>query len=152
MGHLGIEVERKWLVDKKDLTKIMENYDPWKVKQGYLNKGDLYTIRYRSVNDKDFWLEIKSKGDLTREEYRYEISRIDFNTGFSKCKHKISKLRYMFMDGPHKLEIDVYDDYDFCTVEIEFLDELEAEKFVAPKWFGRDVTYESEYKNLNLAK
>ena len=34
--------------------------------------------------------------------------------------------------------------------EVEFASIEEAERFVAPDWFGEDVTFEAKYKNSNL--
>ena len=35
--------------------------------------------------------------------------------------------------------------------EVEFKSEEEARRFVAPAWFGRDVTFSGEYQNSRLA-
>lgn len=37
------------------------------------------------------------------------------------------------------------------VAEVEFLSEEESEKFIAPDWFGADVTDDKKYKNKNLA-
>ena len=68
-------------------------------------------------------------------------------------KSKVEKKRYI-VDLPNglKAEVDIYKDWDFVTVEVEFDTPGEAELFEAPWWFGTDVTYDPEYKNINLAK
>lgn len=35
--------------------------------------------------------------------------------------------------------------------EVEFETEEEANAFVPPEWFGRDVTYSGEYQNSRLS-
>ena len=41
---------------------------------------------------------------------------------------------------------------EFCYGEIEFKDEQEANNFIAPKWFGKEVTYDKSYKMKNYWK
>ena len=36
--------------------------------------------------------------------------------------------------------------------EVEFPDEESANNFIAPEWFGEDVTFSSKYHNSNLSK
>ena len=48
-------------------------------------------------------------------------------------------------------EIDDFEDRKLVLVEVEFTSEQQARAFVAPWWFGRDVTDDPAYKNRNLA-
>jgi len=36
--------------------------------------------------------------------------------------------------------------------EVEFSSVEEAEAFIPPSWFGRDVTFSGEYQNSRLSK
>ena len=149
-----MENERKWLVDNYTACEMIQGLIAMKTVQGYLNTmDDEYQIRYRSVNNTRFMLEIKSKGHLSRQELRYNITKEQFKEGMKLCKSKVEKKRYI-VDLPDglKAEVDIYKDWDFVTVEVEFDTPGEAEVFEAPDWFGKDVTYDPKYKNINLAK
>jgi len=149
-----MEIERKWLVNTFRALEVIQGLPAQKTIQGYLNTmDDQYQIRYRSVNNIIFMLEIKSKGHMSRQELRYEISKEQFKEGMKLCKSKVEKKRY-YVELPIGLtaEVDLYQDWDFITVEVEFDTPGEADFFDAPSWFGREVTYEAKYKNINLAK
>jgi len=151
-----MEIERKWLVDKKELDKLIEfsKYQE-RIEQYYLNgPNDEWVIRLRKA-DRQYFLTLKNKGLLSREEIEVRISKQTFNDQIAFAKTKIAKIRYMVEINPDDLgfyEIDVYDDYEFITCEVEFDTEEEANSFVAPDWCIKDVTQDPTYKNVNLAR
>jgi len=151
-------LKEKWLVKEEDLPSDVKTYAGHRITQGYLNPADEYLIRVRYNQstqhpDKKFWkLEIKSKGLLAREEWRYETTEENFWEIYHKCSRQISKTRYYMALDTYQLEIDFYDAYDFITIEIEFDSIKESEDFEVPSWFGEDVTYKPQYKNVNLSK
>ena len=56
------------------------------------------------------------------------------------------------MDNKKIAEVDLYINLNnLKIVEVEFESEKEANNFKPPKWFGKEVTYNLEYKNKNLA-
>jgi hypothetical protein len=70
-----------------------------------------------------------------------------------KGRDKVEKKRYFVPLANEKIaEVDLYVDYDFITVEVEFDTVGEADLFDAPGWFGKEVTNDAKYKNINLAK
>lgn len=155
-----MEIEKKYLVDSnrieelKNLSFYFEHID-----QYYLNDPkDSWVIRLRKTDDtiiKDYFLTLKSKGLLSREEIEIKISKDTFLHGIQNAKTSLKKTRYTIEIDPDKLgvfEVDVYDDYEFITCEVEFETEEEANAFVAPDWCIKDVTEDPYYKNVNLAK
>ena len=50
-------------------------------------------------------------------------------------------------------ELDVYEGpcSGLQTVEVEFSSESQADEFVPPVWFGREVTGDARYTNAGLA-
>ena len=85
--------------------------------------------------------------DLTREAYEHLKPKADGLV--------ISKTRYLI---PEKdgltIELDVFhDDYEgLLLAEVEFPSEDAANAYTAPAWFGRDVTFSSDYHNSTLSK
>lgn len=151
-----MEIERKWLVDPNKIEELKEEaflYE--RIEQYYLNdKDDSWIIRLRRA-DNEYFLTLKNKGLLSREEIEVKISKQTFNSNIALAKTKITKTRYLLEISPEILgcyEIDIYDDYDFITCEVEFDNEEEAKAFVAPVWCIQDVTEDPKYKNVNLAK
>jgi CYTH domain-containing protein len=149
-----MEIERKWLVDKTHLGMLIErSHHKERIEQYYLSgKDDEWTIRLRKSNS-EYFLTLKSKGLLSREEIETVIHRGVFLNDIKHAKTSIKKIRYTIeIDKDLSYEIDVYDDFDFVTCEVEFKSEEEANGFVTPSWCLEDVTYDSKYKNSNLAK
>jgi adenylate cyclase len=154
-----MEIERKWLIPLENIPEGLKETSPFsRVKQGYLNPNDEFLIRVRhnshmkSPDVETYKLEIKSLGLFIRDEYRIDIDKEQFDEIYAKCPKKITKTRYYHFVDDVEYEIDFYDDYDFLTLEIEFKSIKDAEDFQVPDWFGEDVTYKPEYKNVNLAK
>ena len=54
----------------------------------------------------------------------------------------------------YTIELDVFEGElaPLILAEVEFPSEEEANSFVAPEWFGEDVTYSNKYHNSNLSK
>ncbi len=52
------------------------------------------------------------------------------------------------------IEIDIYKGKleGLVSAEIEFDNEIEADSFEFPEWFGKELTSDIRYKNINLAK
>lgn len=159
-----MEIERKFIVHIEDLPIKLEDLPAIRVVQGYLNPEDEYIIRVREatpVSDTNFpvyvssmtsyKMEVKSRGLLEREEYKANISKETFDEMYLNCKRCISKTRYVYIQGSYAYEIDVYDDLEELTLEVEFASREESDNFIVPDWFGTDITYDENYKNVNLA-
>jgi adenylate cyclase len=159
-----MEIERKWLVDKEKCPGlVLYDAEVLRTVQGYLNTiKDEWLIRVRKIKkigtnrkpqrkSSEFYLELKTQGLLSREELRYIIHEEEFIKTLRKCSGVVKKTRYCWMEDNTYFEVDVYDDHDFVTCEVEFKTEKEAENFKAPSWCLRDVTYDPKYKNVNLA-
>lgn len=151
-----MEIEKKYLVDPRRIEELKEEaflYE--RIEQYYLNdKNDTWIIRLRRA-DNEYFLTLKNKGLLSREEIEVKISKQTFYNNIEQAKTYITKTRYTVEIDPNKIgayEIDVYDDYEFITCEVEFDSEEEANSFVAPDWCIKDITLDPTYKNVNLAR
>ena len=143
-----MEIERKYLVQK-----LPENYTVFpcrRLEQGYLCKEPVVRIRQDNNN---YELTYKSKGLLVREEYNMPLTKESYEHLKTKIDGKIiTKKRYMIPYRTYTIELDVFegDLAPLTFAEVEFTSVEEAENFIAPDWFGEDVTYEAKYKNSNL--
>ena len=74
--------------------------------------------------------------------------------GPSPTTLRIDKRRHVIaLPSGHDAELDLFDGAlaGRMIVEVEFDDDDAAAAFVAPEWFGREVTYDGRYSNAALA-
>ncbi len=92
---------------------------------------------------------------MAREEFEIPITKEQFQTLQKKCDTPpvVKKRYYVPLENNLTAEIDFYEGYlsGLITTEVEFLSEESANSFIAPDWFGKDVTFDYRYKNTNLS-
>lgn len=148
-----MEIERKFLVNKEQLPENLEEYPFHRIEQGYLCTESVVRIRRQ---DNDYFLTYKSKGLMSRKEYNLPLTKDAYFHLKTKADGLvISKTRYLI---PEKngltIELDVFhEEYDgLFLAEVEFPSEEAAEAYIPPTWFGKDVTWSSEYHNSTLSQ
>ena len=150
MGDV-MEIERKYLV--KYLPENLESYEQKHIAQGYLCTNPV--LRIRRSND-EYFLTYKGQGLMAREEHEFPISAESFEHMLPKIDGiLIDKIRYMIpLDESHIAELDIFQGVlaPLRLVEVEFASMEDAESFVAPDWFGDDVTNSGEYHNSRLSQ
>ncbi len=145
------EIERKWRV--KTLPEDLERYETIEMEQAYLNISP--TVRIRKENS-DFCLTYKGKGEgISHTEYNLPLDREAFYHMLPKCDGRIiKKTRYVIpLEGGLKAELDIFDEpfKPLMIVEVEFKSVEQAGAFIAPEWFGEDVSLDQRFKNAALA-
>lgn len=159
----NLEIERKYLIRKKDIKFDLKKFDRKKIVQGFIYLKP--AIRVRKCGDK-YFLTIKSKppkkfnklDDLVRTEYEIEIGEKAYKYLLKLCQGRIIyKTRYFI---PYKMakksyiiELDIFekDLKGLIYAEIEFKTVKEANNIVVPDWFYRDITNIQKYKNTQLS-
>lgn len=160
-----MEIERKFLVDKKDLPENYLTYPSRTLEQGYISTSP--AIRIRRDNDK-YIFTCKGEGLLKREEFELSLSKESFDHLKTKVDGNwIKKQRYFLpvhADGTVEadpsakaeltIELDIFDEpfAPLIYAEVEFPSEEAANAFVPPEWFGKDVTLLPEYQNSALSE
>ena len=143
-----MEIERKYLVHT--LPENHTSFPCRQLEQGYLCKEPV--VRIRQDNDQ-YELTYKSKGHLVREEINMPLTKEAYEHLREKVDGRlITKKRYMIPYQKYMIELDIFegDLAPLILAEVEFTSEEEANDFVAPDWFGEDVTFDAKYKNSNL--
>ncbi len=145
-----MEIERKYLIETVPFD--LSQYPLRFIEQGYLCTEPV--VRVRRDNDK-YELTYKSKGLMVREEHNIPISE----EAYQHLKYKvdgllITKKRYMIPLEPYTIELDVFTGVytSLILAEVEFPSEEAANSFVAPSWFGEEVTLSTKYHNSTLSK
>ena len=147
---MAIEIERKFLVD---VTKLPKLNGGTRILQGYLLARSP-SIRVRIAGSKAF-LTIKGKphNHISRNEFEYEIPRIDGLELLKECKELIiTKTRYEVMHEDHLWEIDVFENENkgLIVAEIELDDE--HEEFIMPPWVTSEISHDIRYTNASLSQ
>lgn len=146
------EIERKFLVRAMpDLSRCTRAT----LRQGYVTiPTDSVELRLRQSDD-TFVLCVKSGAGLVRSETETVIDDAQFRTLWPRTKgRRIDKTRWTGALGTGLVfELDLFtgDLAPLATVEVEFQSEKDAHAFVAPDWFGRDVTSDARFANRALA-
>ncbi len=153
------EIERKYLVAyRPDLSGAQG----LPVRQGYLTVlSDSTELRLRQKGER-YFLTQKGGAGRVREEREAEITESQFETFWAgTLGRRLEKTRWTGAlpgaDGGGavalRFELDIFAGAlaPLEMVEVEFTDEAAAERFVAPDWFGREVTEDKRYGNKFLA-
>ena len=146
-----MEIERKYLV--RQIPENLSQYNCQKIAQGYLCTSPV--VRIRRSND-DYYLTYKGKGLLAREEYNLPLTQESYEHLSSKIDGiLIEKNRYLIpLSDGLVAELDIFEGKlsDLVLVEVEFESIEEANSFIAPEWFGEDVTHSGNYQNSYLSQ
>lgn len=145
-----MEIERKFLVERRppdlDLTSAA-------LRQGYLVISDDGEARIRDAGGAHT-LTVKSRGDLSREEYEIALSPGQFDELWPATEgRRVEKTRHEFALDGMSAALDVFEGNleGLVTVEVEFPSVAAARAFVPLEWFGAEVTEDAAYKNASLA-
>lgn len=148
-----MEIERKWLVPQAPEEALAAH--SVRIEQGYLTiGGDGAETRVRRKGEQAY-LTVKSGSGMTRSEHEVELTDEQFDALWPATEGaRVLKQRHVLRaDDGHTIELDVYGGKleGLIVAEVEFDDPWGAESFVAPSWFGLEVTDDPEYKNHRLA-
>ena len=155
-----MEIEKKFLV--KQLPVNLLRYEKKVIEQGYLcadpivrirKSNEEYILTYKSVQGINEHLKQLAKVcnevelPLTKESYEHLRNKVD---GYLVCK-----TRYLIpLENGRTAELDIFHKQleGLVIVEVEFPDEEAIYDFVAPEWFGEEVSQDHRYSNSNLAR
>ncbi|GIT99385.1 CYTH domain-containing protein [Sulfurovum sp. TSL1] len=148
---MGVEIERKFLVDETKLPTLNNGYT---IKQGYIQTVDQTTVRIR-IRDTEAFLTIKGKSEgATRLEFEYPIPLNDAQEMLTNLCHAslVEKTRYLVAHEGHTWEVDIFEgsNQGLLIAEIEL--ESEEEVFSLPEWTAKEVTEDVRYFNANLVE
>jgi adenylate cyclase len=148
---MGIEIERKFLVD---MAKLQALGPGTSVVQGYLCSAKERTVRVRLVGD-EARLTVKGETDgISRKEYEYPIPADEAREMLEGlCERPfIDKTRHLVVYGGRTWEVDVFHGINEGLVVAEI--ELEAvdASVELPFWVTQEVSDDHRYSNSSLAK
>ena len=146
-----MEIERKYLIQR--LPEDYETYPHTEMEQGYLCTSPVVRIRKDGDN---YTLTYKGCGLMVREEYNLPLTKEAYEHLRPKTDgNLIHKIRYRIPLGEtYTIELDIFLDSlaPLMLAEVEFPTEEEANCFLPPDWFGKDVTFQTDYHNSTLSQ
>lgn len=153
----NMEIERKFLV--KEIPFDLSGYASKEIEQGYLCTSPVLRIRRKSDA---YIFTYKSEGLMSREEIELPLTREAYEHLAKKCDGcLIHKTRYIIPDNQKSslgkelvIEFDVFHDSleGLLLAEVEFSSEEEANAYIAPDWFSKEVTSISTFHNSRISK
>ena len=147
------EIEKTFVVNNP--PKNLEQYCHEEIQQGYFFRS-AEPLRIRKKGKK-FEMTKKfpsSESFSTQEEITILLNEEEFNLFWPLTKFRLEKTRYFIpLEGGLTCELDVFvgDLEGLIVAEVEFESTEQMKNFVVPKWFGKDVTEQSETGNAFLA-
>lgn len=146
---MGVEIERKFLVNKKKWNKPDNGC---LYTQAYLAKEGC-TLRVRIAETKAY---ITIKGPTvgcSRKEFEYKIPLADAQDMMKLTLYPpIVKIRYKQEIGGKIWEIDEFLDSNEGLIVAEIELNSEQESFIVPEWVDKEVTSDKRYTNASLSK
>ena len=144
-------------IEKKYLLKNLPDFAACqfhKIEQAYLCTDPVVRVRRE---DETYYMTYKGRGMLVREEYNLPLNKEAYEHLKEKADgNVIGKTRYLVPLYENGLiaEVDVFDApfAPLIMAEVEFESEEQANGFVAPEWFGEDVTFDGRYHNSYMSK
>ena len=154
-GAADIEIERKYLLSA--LPPSLEGQPYREIEQGYI-PGERLQERVRRVRkDGTEWYvrTVKIGSGIRRIELQEDTDRETFEVLWPLTRgRRVIKRRYRVPEGSLIWEVDEFTDRDLVLAEIELASEDVKPRL--PEWIApyvmREVTDESEYLNINLAR
>jgi adenylate cyclase len=149
---MGIEIERKFLVNNQSWRDLVETSRP--CTQGYVNLTGNGSIRIRMIGDKGFLTLKGPREGIRRSEFEYEIPIADatrlLESFFDAAV--IKKIRHELTHEGNLWEIDEFLDGNkgLTLAEVEL--ESEHQTVILPDWVGKDVSEDERFFNAHLAK
>ena len=148
-----MEIERKFLIDKKNLPDNTESYPHNELEQAYIITEPVLRIRKK---DDAYILTYKGAGFMKREEVEFPLTKEAYTKLLTKTEGNIiTKTRYKIPEkGGLTIELDCFHGLfeGLFIAEVEFTSEKAALTYTPPIWFGKEVTNESTFHNSTLSK
>ncbi len=148
---MSVEIERKFLIKNDKWRGFVK--EALHITQGYIKAEDA-TVRIRCYKD-DRTAEITVKGKrkgISRLEFEYDIPYTDAREMQDKlCKMGlVEKTRHLLQYEGMLWELDEFhgDNEGLFVAEVELANE--DQEILLPEWVGKDVSYESKYRNSRL--
>ncbi|MCC3377259.1 CYTH domain-containing protein [Cohnella sp. REN36] len=155
---MSMEIERKFLLPElpETVRERLAVRSEQRIEQTYIAIDDSQELRIRRITDlrtgkRAYTHTFKNGTGLAREEIEYAISESLYaQVAEAVGAVALTKMRTTAEWEGLVVEIDRYDQLDLAVLEVEFDSVEAAHAFVAPDWFGRDISGDKTYSNKTV--
>lgn len=157
---MSLEIERKFLLKEFPTQLIQEGklnvISEQVIDQTYLAIHEDQELRVRKIVDKisgaaTYTHTFKKGHGLIREEVEYTISEGIYDQVVNAHQLiPLIKTRTTAQWNDISIEIDHYHQIQLMVLEVEFNTEEEALTFIAPDWFGEDISTDRRFSNKTV--
>lgn len=155
------EIELKFAIKDIPILDEYKKINICKIIQYYLYKDEFSAIRKRDILDMNnnihkYIYTVKTKGDIQNNKSVYEIETVISREKYEAIKENkniVEKYRIKIpIDEKLIAELDIYCENleGLITVEVEFENEMQLDKFIKPAWFGSELD-KITFSNANLS-
>ncbi len=148
-----LEIEKKFLFLPEKAPFELSELPAKELYQAYILESDEANARVRRKGEK-LLFTLKSKFDDEELEAEFEISEDVFGALNAQRVSSLEKTRATYQLGDYLVEIDCFRGplAPGILLEVEFPNKAARDAFLAPEWFGIEVTEDPRFKNVNLAR
>lgn len=148
---MAYEIERKFLVID---TGFLKGEVGQECRQGYLSTARSTTVRVRVIGERAYLTVKGATVGIRRREFEYQIPVVDARAMLDHLclEPPIEKTRYRIEFGGTLWDVDLFHGANrgLQLAEVELASE--QHRFAKPPWVGEEVTGDSAYYNVNLAR
>ncbi|GIX33654.1 MAG: CYTH domain-containing protein [Lysobacterales bacterium] len=147
---MGIEIERKFIVRGEGWRPLVR--ESRLLVQGYLARTPV-AVRVRRIGEQALLSLKEATPAILRREFEYEIPLADAEALFALCLDPpLRKRRHWVPYGGATFEIDEFLDQNEGLVIAEIELPAVSAEFPRPPWLGREVSEDSRFFNVELAR
>lgn len=159
---MALEIERKYLLEQNVEQLVQQGVlslkSEHRIEQTYIAMDENQELRVRrlvdlATDEVSYTHTFKNGIGLAREEVEYNITAVIYEQIMDAFGYvPLTKNRITAQCDTGIVEIDIYDQVQFTVVEVEFESLVEANAFVAPAWFGEEISFNKKYSNKAIWK
>lgn len=136
-----IERERVFLLNKAPYD--LKQYEPIEIQVGdFFDSNAADALKIRKKGEKYHLIKKITNSSQERVEHVIDIKPGEFARLIKATVQSHRKMRYLYKLNKYLCEIDFYQDSleGYARVEVEFENQEEMDNFIAPDWFGPEIT------------
>tara|TARA_B100001250_G_C19795510_1_gene788530 strand:- start:1395 stop:1895 length:501 start_codon:yes stop_codon:yes gene_type:complete len=149
---VAVEIERRFLVKGSEWKKHIEQKEEFK--QGYLSTNfDQWIVRFRIIDNKKSFMTIKkSIGEMTSNEFEWDIPLKEAENIWNLISYKVIKKRYTVIINGLSWVVDCFEDKNSPLIIAEIELPSTDINIVKPSWCTVEVTHMKELSNAALSR
>jgi CYTH domain-containing protein len=154
--YTRLEIERRWLVAKKDLPNLSE-LEQWEVIDHYLI-GTRMRLRKmvdpKNNNETQYKLCKKygKTSSISEPVVNIYLNKNEYDQFSEISANVLVKTKYTFEFQGTQFSINTFSNSGIITIEAEFESEKQANECLLPSFAGEDISSSPEHESASIAR